>query len=116
MKHEELKRLERGDIVKHVGDPTVYVVTANYGERVTATSTVDITNPPEWEIVLKVEHRPWVQGGEIRVGDVVTLKSGSPPMTVVDISTGMPLTVACCWFVNDELKNGIFDPECLQRS
>lgn len=28
-------------------------VTGNYGDRVTAAQTVDLTNPPEWELVSK---------------------------------------------------------------
>jgi len=48
--------LERGDIVKNQSNDKTYVVTANYGERVTAVATVDMTNPDEWELVLKANH------------------------------------------------------------
>ena len=50
---EQMKYLERGDIVKHVNNSQTFVVTGNYGGRVTAVATVDITNPAEWELVLK---------------------------------------------------------------
>jgi hypothetical protein len=32
------------------GANIVYVVTANYGTRLTAVRSVDITNPNEWEV------------------------------------------------------------------
>jgi hypothetical protein len=54
MKQDELDSLQRGDIVKHKGDSRTFVVTGNYGGRVTAVATVDITNPAEWEIVVKM--------------------------------------------------------------
>lgn len=57
MTTEEMKHLERGDIVKPHGDSRTFVVTGNYGGRVTAVATVDITNPPEWEVVLKAERQ-----------------------------------------------------------
>lgn len=50
---EKIADLEAGDIVKHKGDGPAYIVTANYGDRVTAVRTVDLTNAIEWE-VLKV--------------------------------------------------------------
>lgn len=55
MTTEEMKHLERGDIVKHALDSRTFIVTGNYGGRVTAVATVDITNPPEWEVVLKAD-------------------------------------------------------------
>jgi len=54
MTGEELRGLERGDVIRHKLNPgKSFVVTANYGDRVTAVETVDITNPTEWELVLK---------------------------------------------------------------
>jgi len=57
----ELVNLTTGDIIKHKSaDNTLeswmknsYVVTANYGSRVTAVRTVDITNPGEWDLIAK---------------------------------------------------------------
>lgn len=43
--------------MKHHSDSRTFVVTGNYGGRVTAVATVDITNPPEWKVVLKAEGR-----------------------------------------------------------
>jgi hypothetical protein len=58
MKEEQFKNLQRGDIVKHVlnskGDSIV--IMANYGGRVTAVRTYDLTNPDEWELVMKANH------------------------------------------------------------
>lgn len=52
MSKEQMENLKMGDTVRHVSDPDhCYVVTANYGDRVTAVQTVDITNPIEWAIV-----------------------------------------------------------------
>jgi hypothetical protein len=48
---EAFKLLKRGSIVRPVGGGQSYVVEANYGDRVTAVRTVELTNPDEWEIV-----------------------------------------------------------------
>lgn len=53
MDKEVFSKLDRGDIIEHKGNTRVFIVTANYGDRVTATTTVDMTNPDEWELVLK---------------------------------------------------------------
>jgi len=53
MKPEDLKQLQPGDIVRGKSSEISYVVTANYGTRVTAVRTQDITNAEEWEIVQK---------------------------------------------------------------
>jgi len=53
---KSFSKLSRGDIVKHIGDIETFVVTSNYGKRVTATTTVDMTNPNEWELVLKAKY------------------------------------------------------------
>ena len=61
---------------------------------------------------------------KFKVGDVVTLKSGSPKMTVseinyklrygtgnVDVFTGF---VNCTWFLEDVLKEATFHQDVLQ--
>ena len=46
-----LRDLRRGNIVRHrTGGPT-YVVNTNFGQRVTAVASIDITNPEEWEVL-----------------------------------------------------------------
>lgn len=52
MTREQFELLKRGDIVRGKLSEQAYVVNACYGDRVTAVTTVDITNPPEWELVV----------------------------------------------------------------
>ena len=47
---DEMKNLKVGDIIRSDATEQPYIVTANYGGRVTAVQTVDITNPEEWRI------------------------------------------------------------------
>lgn len=47
----EFKNLQAGDIIRHKLSPNVIVVTANYGDRVTAVRTYDMTQPDEWELI-----------------------------------------------------------------
>ena len=51
MTQDEFRELKRGDTVRHVSSAASYVVDANYGGRVTAMRTIDMTNPSEWERV-----------------------------------------------------------------
>jgi hypothetical protein len=51
MTYDEMHQLQPGDIVRGNGSSQSYVVTANYGSRVTAVRTVDLTNPNEWDLV-----------------------------------------------------------------
>ena len=57
MTNLELLNLSTGDIIKHVTEPQTFVVTVNFGDRVTAVTTVDVTNPVEWEVVAKANYR-----------------------------------------------------------
>jgi len=47
----QLKALQPGDLVRHKEDRRVYIVHGNYGDRVTAACTVDLTNSAEWDRV-----------------------------------------------------------------
>jgi len=48
----QIKDLKRGDIVRHKSrNGCSYVVNAVYGDRSTAVTTADITNPDEWEVM-----------------------------------------------------------------
>lgn len=51
MTEDTMKSLRPGDIVRHQYDDHGYVVTGNYGGRITAVQSVDITNPTEWELI-----------------------------------------------------------------
>lgn len=47
---------------------------------------------------------------ELKLGDVVRLKSGSPSMAVNSISGSR---IFCLWFIDGELNEGIFDAASL---
>jgi len=51
MTPKQFKALQRGDIVRNVGASESYVVTGNYGGRITAVRSVDMTNPREWDLI-----------------------------------------------------------------
>jgi len=55
MTEDEFRNLQPGDIVRNTHSLNSYVVTANYGNRVTAVKTIDLTNPSEWTLALKKE-------------------------------------------------------------
>jgi len=57
MNRKEFELLGPGDIVRHRSGSRGYIVTANYGERVTAVRTVDLTNPDEWDVVYCIKDR-----------------------------------------------------------
>lgn len=46
---------------------------------------------------------------EIKVGDVVKLKSDGPKMTVDSFAFGSDDLVRCCWFVGSSLQDAPFD-------
>ena len=56
MTEKEFKALGTGDIVRYEFGRSTMVVTGNYGGRVTAVNTSDLTNPSEWHLVLKAKH------------------------------------------------------------
>jgi hypothetical protein len=51
MTEDQLGMLRIGDIIRHKDSGDALVVTGNYGGRVTAVRTYDVTNPSEWDIV-----------------------------------------------------------------
>lgn len=51
MTDDQMRRLQPGDVVRGKGRGESYIVTGNYGERVTAVRTADITNPAEWDVI-----------------------------------------------------------------
>jgi hypothetical protein len=52
-----IRDLERGDIIRGKSTGIVYVVTGNYGNRVTAATTTDVTHAIEWEIFHQEDDR-----------------------------------------------------------
>lgn len=55
MSEEEFQKLGPGDIVVGRGASDAIIVTANYGGRVTAVRTYDLTNPSKWSLLRKVK-------------------------------------------------------------
>ena len=53
MTEEELRALRPGDVVAHRRDGQQFQVLGNFGGRVTAVDLADITNPNEWEVVVR---------------------------------------------------------------
>lgn len=53
MTRAEMNGLGPGDTIKHKGFGITFMVAANYGDRVTAVRTCDVTNWEEWEVVVK---------------------------------------------------------------
>lgn len=53
MTRKECDKLDVGDVVRPSLGHEGYVVTANYGKRITVVRTADITNPREWVLVSK---------------------------------------------------------------
>jgi NMD protein affecting ribosome stability and mRNA decay len=51
MTPEQFAELRPGDLVRHKGSSSALIVHANYGARVTAVRTADLTNPAEWDRV-----------------------------------------------------------------
>lgn len=51
MTEHQMRKLQVGDLVRDKLRGMTFVVTGNYGDRVTAVRTVDMTNPDEWELV-----------------------------------------------------------------
>lgn len=56
-KVQNIKELERGDIIRHNGSGNSYVITSVYGEYAIAVDTIHVSNPNEWSIVEKKHAR-----------------------------------------------------------
>lgn len=55
---------------------------------------------------------------EFKVGDVVQLKSGGPPMTVIELGVHSdPRRIWCKWFVDSiKVEQGDFPPDALAET
>ena len=53
---------------------------------------------------------------QFKVGDVVTLRSGGPDMTVTDVGYNVSRkpTVWCTWFIGTNQESGAFPPDALR--
>jgi hypothetical protein len=50
-------KLQAGDLVESSGG-VLYMVASNFGTRLTAVRTADLTNPFEWKLVAKAKYIP----------------------------------------------------------
>jgi hypothetical protein len=50
--------LKPGDLVRGGDFNVAYMVTANYGDHITAVRTVEITRPDDWDLIQKNAARP----------------------------------------------------------
>jgi len=66
MTPEQFNRLERGDLVRHVGHGDAWVVDGRYGDCVVIVRTMRIVNPDEWDCVGRANYE---NAGEIEVED-----------------------------------------------
>lgn len=55
MTKDQMRALRPGDVVQSLHTGLAYVVTGNYGNRVTAVRTADISNPVEWGLIESTE-------------------------------------------------------------
>lgn len=56
MTRNQMQSLRTGDIIRHVSSSEGMVVTQNYGNRVTAVRTQDVSNHDEWQLVSKCNY------------------------------------------------------------
>lgn len=56
-----------------------------------------------------------MSGTDFKVGDVVKLQSGGPPMTITELPTVFSDKISVEWFVNGEIKRDAFRKECLRH-
>lgn len=57
MEKEQFEKLQPGDIIRHVSGGEGLIVHGNYGGRITAVRVTDVTNPYEWDLILKVDYK-----------------------------------------------------------
>ena len=53
MTKQDLENLQPGDVVRHWATGRAYTVLASFGERATAVAVADVTNPDEWDVIVK---------------------------------------------------------------
>ena len=57
MTRDEFLNLQPGDLILSKSGERSLIVTGNYGNKVTAIMTIDITNPEEWQLILHTRMR-----------------------------------------------------------
>lgn len=63
MDESQFKKLRTGDIIMNRGSHLPVIVTASYGNRVTAVQTFDVTNSQEWDLIYKSNYKKEVKNG-----------------------------------------------------
>ena len=71
MNKRQMTKLHEGDAVRRFDDERSFLVTANFGGRVTIVRTVDITNPSEWDVG-KVEASQVRSISDLCSGDLIS--------------------------------------------
>lgn len=64
MTEQDFKDLSTGDVISSNTTGVRYVVAANYGDRVTAIASVDVTNPIEFSLQAKAKYPVHERGKE----------------------------------------------------
>lgn len=64
MTQEEFGHLQTGDKIES-RDGRLFVVTAHFGDRVTAVASIDMTNPSEWKLVRDDAEKMLLSFGEL---------------------------------------------------
>ena len=72
---EKLKELERGDIIKSKTDDDTYLVDSNFGNKVVAVKTFDITNLNEWD---------FENFSDLKIGQTITHIGRSNKVIITD--------------------------------
>jgi hypothetical protein len=49
---ETIRQLQVGDIIRNIGSGTAYTIISVTGGKILAVREIEITNPPEWELVI----------------------------------------------------------------
>lgn len=93
MTNDEMKELQVGDIIRHVSQAFGFMVTGNFGTRVTAVLTVDITNPSEWEVGDLLESRHAAEVNRRR-GEMAVARETLDELGIPKIEDGITLTMS----------------------
>jgi hypothetical protein len=54
---ESIAQLQPGDIIRHVNGADGYIVTGNAGDHVIAVRVMHVTNPRDWLLISRADHK-----------------------------------------------------------
>lgn len=101
MTEDQFKKLREGDVVRGKSGGESFIVTGNYGGRVTAVRTQDITNAGEFEVVSGPPPAVWS-------GDVKPAAAGLTPNADPEAEAHCSEPVRAAGFTNLGIKAGAF--------